>query len=116
MSQIKEYDYLLNGSPYEEVVIHDDLGAMGQRVAEWLDTPEGTVADMPGWGHPFYLFKHEPESDDLNVMAEMALYEKLTTDIKDLDLRGVSVSFSEIDRMDVAIKIGESILKKQVDL
>ena len=80
------------------------------------DTPEGTVADMPSWGHPFYMFKHEPESDDLNVMAEMALYEKLTADIKDLDLRGLSICFSEIDRMDVAIKLGEGILKKQVEL
>lgn len=116
MAQIIEFDYLMARAPSEGVRSYEDVEAMNQRVMEWLDTPDGTVADMPEWGHPFYAFKHEPDSPSLQVMAEMMVFEKLVADVVDIDLRSVSVEFPEIDRMMVAIVHGTGFLEKEVSL
>ena len=116
MSTIREYDWSMTPSPDEEVKTYEDGGAMGQRVLEWLATPEGTVADLPAWGNPLSSFKFEPDSPDLQVMAEMAIMEKITEDIENIDILGVSVEFPEIDRVDLVIEYGEGFLETTVTL
>ncbi|MFH1984773.1 MAG: hypothetical protein ABIL58_23275 [Pseudomonadota bacterium] len=116
MAQIIELDYLLGRSPHEVVRIYEDTDAMEQRILEWLDTPEGSVADRPEWGHPLHAFKHEPNSDSLRVMAEMMIFEKLSADVVGIDIRSVSVEFSEIDMMVVSITHGTGFLDKRVAL
>lgn len=116
MSTIREYDWLMKPSPDEDVKTYEDGNAMGQRILEWLGTPAGTLADLPEWGNPLASFKFEPTSPDLQVVAEMAILEKITEDIEDIDIQGVSVEFPEIDRVDLVIKYGEEFLETTVIL
>ncbi len=114
MAQILEYDYLMGGSPSERIRTYDDGEAMNQRILEWLDTPEGTVADMPDWGSPLLRFKHEPDSPSIQVMAEMLIFRRLSEDVKGIDIRAVSVQFPEIDLMQISIVHGTGFLERQV--
>lgn len=116
MAQILELSYLLERSPSERIRTYEDADAMNQRILEWLETPEGTVADMPEWGHPLFKFKHEPDSPSIQVLAEMVIFNKLADDVTGIDLRAVSVTFPEIDLMDVAIVHGTGFLDTRVEL
>jgi len=111
---ILEFDYLMERSPSESIKTYEDGDAMNQRILEWLDTPEGTVADLPAWGHPFYLFKHEPDGPTLRVVAEMLIFQKLLADVEDIDLRSVAVEFPEMDYMRIDIEHGTAFLSTEV--
>ena len=114
MSIIKEYDWLMSAAPDEGIKTYDDGAAMNQRVLEWLKTPIGDIADLPGWGSPLFSFKHEPDSVNLQVMAEMSIFQKLVHDIANIDLRHVSVEFQEIDLIYVVIEHGLGFLEATV--
>jgi len=111
-----ELDYLMGRSPSEPIKSYRDQDAIVQRIMEWLDTAEGTVADMPAWGHPMMRFKHEPDSPSLRVLAEAILARKIRRDIEGIDLRRVRVSFPEIDHMSIAIDCGETSLSRDMSL
>jgi hypothetical protein len=82
----------------------EDGQALSERIREWLETPQGTVADLPGWGHHLTGFKHDPQSTHLAVAIEMSIARKLAQDIKDLILLGVGVEFIEIDLFKIIIR------------
>lgn len=111
-----ELDYLLAGSPTERIISYHGTDAMSQRIMEWLDTPEGTVADLPSWGHPLFQFKHEPDSPSIQVLAEAVIARKMRQDIQDLDLRRIRVEFTDIDRMHVVVEYGDAGIEREVDL
>ena len=98
MAQIEEYSFIMELDESGVITVPDEH-AMQERIYEWLATPEGTVADKPGWGHRLSRLKFEPSGPDTNVMAEMLIAEKLSLDIKDMVLKGVLVDFKEIDLM-----------------
>jgi len=115
MAEIEEYSFLMDidESGLERM---SDQQAMEERIREWLATPEGTVADKPGWGHRLSRLKFEPSGPDTNVMAEMLIAEKLSLDIKDMVLKGVLVDFKEIDLMYVVIDFGFGAFEGDVKL
>jgi len=115
MAQIEEFSFLLEMDESGILKISDDAGAMQERINEWLATPQGTVADMPGWGHQLSRLKFEPPSPDLSVMAEMLIAEKLSLDVKDMVLRGVLVEFDAIDLMRVTVDYGYGIVTIEMD-
>ncbi len=47
-SYIEEFDHLLELNPATEIKTYDDEDALADRIMEWLETPQGTVADLPG--------------------------------------------------------------------
>lgn len=100
---IKEANHLIESAPDEDVKRLVDESALSDRIYEWLETPEGTVADLPGWGNNLIAFKHDPDSPNLSVKMEMAIAAKLPKDIADLIMLGVSVKFIEIDLCRVVI-------------
>jgi hypothetical protein len=116
MSELKEYNWLMVSSPSEGVSTHDDGAAMAQRILEWLGTPEGSVADLPDWGNTLFTLKHEPTGVDLQVFAEMTIFEKLIKDVEDIDIRKVSVEFPDIDMAKVTIAYGTETLEETVIL
>lgn len=96
---IEEASYRLLSAPEEDIARSAEGAAMSERVMEWLDTPEGTVAHDPSWGHNLGRFKHDPLSkgNGLETLIEMAIARKLPLDIEDLQLVGVKVEILDID-------------------
>jgi len=112
---IEEFDLLMELDP-SGVVTHGDAAAVEERLTEWLLTPEGDHIDLPSWGNRLFGLKHEPPSESLNVLAEMALLEKLPRDVKDVNIRAVAVEFTEIDLCVVLIDYGQGIYQGEVRL
>ena len=115
MALIEEFDHLM-GVDNAGISQYTDEAALSERLREWLETPVGTVADMPGWGHPLSVLKFEPTGVNLNIMAEMLITEKLLRDIANLQLASVAVAFAEIDLLTVNIDFALGALQENVTL
>jgi hypothetical protein len=102
MSTFNELDHFLNVNE-SGIQEHIDADALGNRLSEWLATPEGTVADNPGWGHNLRPFWHDPESPLLTLQLEMAIVRKLPRDVRDITIRRVGVAFLAKDHCIVEI-------------
>jgi len=76
---------------------------LNNRIHDWLATPEGTVADDPGWGHPLRPLWHDPQSPTLSLQIEMAIVRKLPADVRDVRIRRIGVAFTAIDRCAVEV-------------
>lgn len=105
MPQLEEYSFLIE-LDQSGVTQIPDAAAIGERIREWIATPEGSVSDLPGWGNQLARLKFEPTGIDRNVLAEMLITEKLPIDVKDMVLRGVLVEFKDIDIMYLYIDYG----------
>lgn len=101
---IEELDHLMDVAPTVGLVRYTDGDAMNDRIAEWFETPEGTVADLPAWGHNLVIFKHEPLDDNLEVAVSMAITRKLPVDIENLIITGIALEALEIDLCIVRIR------------
>jgi len=115
MAGIEELEHLMVMDD-SGVSVHTDEAALNERLREWFETPMGTVADLPSWGHPLLMLKFEPPGVNLNIMAEMLITEKLPRDISSLQLRSVSVEFDEIDLLRVNIDYALGTLQESVTL
>lgn len=102
MARIEELDHLME-TDSAGIVGYEDEAALSDRIGEWCETPQGTVADLPGWGNRFAYMKHEPPGIDLEIMAEMDVIEKLPVDIKNLVVTGIVIEFREIDLLYIGI-------------
>lgn len=100
---IEEFDHLLRGD-LTGIARYENSTALDDRIQEWLETPEGTVADMPWWGNNLSALKHEPIGVNLQVIAEMRIARKLPVDVKNIDVRGIRVEAVEIDLIRVIIQ------------
>ena len=103
MSEYNELDHFLS---LDEAGIreHEDGAALNNRLAEWLATPEGTVADNPAWGHNLRPFWHDPESPLLAMEMEMEVVRKLPRDVRDVRILRIGVTFHEKDYCIVEIQ------------
>lgn len=115
-SYIEEFDHLLELNPATEIKTYDDEDALADRIMEWLETPQGTVADLPGWGHNLIAMKHEPLGVNLDVMAEMSIAMKMPRDIDSLIIDSVSVEFVEIDLCHITIKHRLGVFEEKIEL
>lgn len=102
--------------PATELKKFSDGESVEERIREWLETPQGTLADLPAWGHNLGMFKHEPQGVDLEVMAEMAIMIKMPLDIEDLVITGVSVEFESIDLCRITIHHRLGIYEETISL
>jgi hypothetical protein len=101
---IEELDHLIALDPATEVKKYLNEDVLADRIAEWLETPQGTLADLPAWGHNLRAFKFEPPGINLDVMIEMSLVVKMPKDIENLVIVGVDVEFKEIDLLKLTIR------------
>lgn len=83
--------------------VSQDGRAINNNIEEWFANAEHTIADNPAWGHNLGPFQFCSQTDDDAVMIEMAIVEKLPHDVKGVDIKGVRVSFPEIDACRVVI-------------
>jgi hypothetical protein len=116
MPFIEEFDHLLELNPTTEIKKYDDDGALWDRICEWLETPQGTLADLPGWGHNLSLLKHEPQGVNLDIMAEMSITIKMPQDIENLIILSVSVEFTEIDLCLITIRHRLGVFEEKIEL
>ena len=103
-SIIQEYNHLIDVDSGSVPKLLLDEDALTDRIQEWLETPEGTIADLPAWGHNLKVFQFEPLGVDFDVMIEMSIMEKLPLDVDNLDLKGVAVRRVEIDLCTILIR------------
>lgn len=102
---IFEAERHLKSAPDQDVEKFSNAQAMNERIREWFETPEGTMAHNPSWGQNISPFKHDPMSktSGLDVQIEMAIVYKLPLDVEDIQIVGVDVDISEIDMAKVYI-------------
>lgn len=100
---IEEYDYLLSLDPLSGITAFQDGKALESRIREWLDTPEGSVADMPWWGNQLARLKFEPQGATCQVIAETLILTKLPFDVNNLRISGIRVENLEADMIRVII-------------
>lgn len=104
MSIITEYEHLMALAADEGLQKLYDVEALYDRITEWFQTPEGTIADLPAWGHNLSPFKHDPTTGlYIEVMLEMAILKKLPRDVKNLEIVALRVDYPEIDLCKVTI-------------
>jgi len=115
-NQIEEFDHLLELNPTTEIKKYDDEDALQERIFEWLETPQGSLADLPGWGHNLIALKHEPQGVTLGVIAEMSIMAKMPRDIENLSIVGVDIEFAEIDLFHIVIRHNLGIFEEKIEL
>jgi len=106
---------MLKSAPDHDVERFSDSEAMDERIKDWLETPEGTIAHNPSWGHNLAPFKFDPlsKNNGLDVMIEMAIAYKLPLDVNDIILIGVNVEVIDIDlcKIEILHQLGLTSLK-----
>jgi hypothetical protein len=100
---VYDAEHLITSGINADVERFEDGDAINERIIEWLETPEGTVADIPSWGHNLLGFKHDPQGKQLEILMEMSIAQKLTKDIRDINLRGIRIEYLDIDMFLVMI-------------
>ena len=108
---IEELHHLMNLDPDTGIQHFIDGPAMDDRIREWFETPEGTVADLPAWGHNLSQFKHAPINPTLNVLVKVAILKKMPVDIRNLVITNIAIQFKEIDLFHVVVvhRIGKYV-------
>lgn len=111
--KIKDAHRMLKSAPDHDVERFAGSEAMDERIREWLETPEGTEAHNPSWGHNLEAFKFDPLNENLAILIEMAISRKLPIDVNDIILNGVNVEVINVDlcRIDVLHQFGLSSLE-----
>jgi phage baseplate assembly protein W len=104
MAEIFDGHRMMQTGTDADVERFTDGEALSERVREWLETPQGTLADIPSWGHNLTQFKHDPQGPDLEVAIELAIVQKLEQDISDLEVTGVLVEYLDIDVFRLTIR------------
>lgn len=109
----KEFGYLLDKSP-AGISVYKGGKARAQRVLNWLSHPVGTVADDPAWGNPLRSIHLEPQSDDLAIITEMIIIEKLPQDVPDLNIKRISIEYVSIDEIMLTIEDDKGQISMQL--
>ena len=113
---IEEFDHLLELNPTTEIKKYDDDDALQDRIFEWFETPQGSLADLPGWGHNLSAIKHEPQGVNLEVVVEMSITAKMPQDIENLSIVSVDIEFKEIDLFYIIIRHRLGIFEEKIEL
>lgn len=98
-----ELDYKLEIDSHG-LEVHKEGLAINNNIEEWLDTPEGTVANNPAWGHNLKPLQFEPDGEETSILIEMAISQKLPLDVRGLRIVAVRVYFPEFDKCQVVIQ------------
>lgn len=115
MAVYTELDHLiaLSDSPQNAVALYEDEDAVNDRIAEWFETPQGTLADMPSWGNQLWSVKHEPISEALEILMEAKVLHKLSIDCN-LSIAGIRIDFVDVDRVDIAVLHQAGVFRREM--
>ena len=93
----------LRSAPQQDIEKFSNVEAMNERIRDWFETPEGTMAHNPSWGQNISAFKHDPLGNDISIQIEMAISYKLPIDIEDIQLIGIETAIEDIDLLKIYI-------------
>ncbi len=88
--------------------------SLSSRLDEWLETPEGSIYGLPGWGNNLARFKHEPTNVFTEVAIENSVITKLRIDIPELKLIGIRCQELSVDIYKVDFLVPEGIISKSL--
>ena len=113
--KLEEINHLmeLSLSPQDALAHYYGPDALNDRIQEWFETPQGTVADFPSWGNNLGPFKHEPISVHLEVMMEALIIPKLSQDCG-IQVSGIHVEALDIDKVRVVISYASGLFDSEV--
>lgn len=113
---IEELDHLmgLSAAPQDVLIKYSGPNALNDRIQEWFETPEGTIADMPSWGNTLSALQHEPPSTNLEVVMEARIVKKLAVDC-DVPIYGIRLTFWGIDICHILIQYGGGMFDSEVN-
>ncbi len=112
---IEEFDHLMMMDD-AGIMQYDDEMALDDRIREWFETPQGSISDLPAWGHNLSRLKFEPAGISLNVMARLNVMEKMPHDIANLQILSIGLNFLEVDRLIISINYGLGTFQGEVKL
>jgi hypothetical protein len=97
-AMLEEFDHLmeLSISDQDALARYQGPNALNDRIMEWFQTPEGTIADFPSWGNMLKIFQHEPPTVHLEVVMEARIISKLSNDCG-VAIMGIRIDFLDID-------------------
>ena len=98
----EEINHLLDIG-HEGLVTHSDAQAMNNNIHEWFCNPEGSIADEPAWGSNIAHFLFSSQTEDEAVFLEMAIAEKLSRDVRGINITGIKVEFVSIDSCSITV-------------
>lgn len=112
-----EIDYLMQLDE-SGVQLREQDDAMLNNVAEWMDTPIGSIYGLPGWGNRFASLKHEPPGEDLEVALENMIVTDLPRDVRGVVVTGIRCEYSrsEIDTCSTTIATNFGALSTQLNI
>ena len=110
-----EIDQQLESSP-AGIITHVGAEAINNNLREWFETPYGSMADNPDWGHRLTPFQFQPTDDLTAILIEMSIVSTLPYDIPSVQLRGVRVVYSEIDLCRIILQHQYGLFTDDYDL
>ncbi|GAB1077441.1 MULTISPECIES: hypothetical protein [Shewanella] len=111
-----EIEYLMSLSE-SGVRVMQGAAADLNKVAEWLDTPRGSVYGLPSWGNELKQFQHEPtNSSDTAVNIEFHIINGLTRDIPEIVIQSIFCEPHPVepDRFLITIGLPSGELSKDI--
>lgn len=110
---MREIDFLLDVNSLG-VVVHEGADAAMEAIKEWILTPMGDIFGMPAWGNQFYLFRHYPANETLEMQIEAHIITKLPIDIPSVVITGIRVIANGIDDIVVIIGTPQGAIKEKL--
>lgn len=112
---MKEIDHLMTLETNGLKEYGGELQSKASQLREWLDTPVGSVYGRPSWGCILHQFKHQPmDSIREQVNVECRLLQKLSQDLPNLRITGISYVPRTIDWAQLIIKLPEGTINTEV--
>ncbi|MCC8380447.1 hypothetical protein [Xenorhabdus sp. PB30.3] len=112
---MEELNHLLNVNS-TGLAVSLDGKALNNNIEEWFANAEHTIADNPAWGHNLGVFQFCAQTEDDAVMLEMAIVEKSPRDVQGVVIKGIRVTFPDIDLCRIAIAHQYGLFTNNVSL
>lgn len=116
MASYNEIDPLLTLELSGVKTHNNQQEAWAARLYEWFNTFQGEIYGDPAWGNILPRFKHEPTNlSHIQIVIEAQLLAKLTVDLPDVPISGISVrEGSDMDMLRVSIQIQDIVITQEV--
>ncbi|WFQ78114.1 hypothetical protein PXH59_00255 (plasmid) [Xenorhabdus sp. SF857] len=112
---MEELNHLLNIDSTGLAVLLDGK-ALNNNIEEWFANAEHTIADNPAWGHNLGVFQFCAQTEDDAVMIEMAIVGKLPQDVRGVVIKGIRITFPDIDLCKIIIAHQYGFFTKNIPL
>lgn len=112
----REINRMLDATGAQEIEAFSDSDALEERIRDWLETPQGSVADQPEWGNTLSLYRHAPINNDLLISMEMDILTRLPADVDGVNIQGIRIQEEEIDTVRISILFNEDVQDFEYDM